>query len=353
VPNETADPRALRRYRRLLLAHPGWHRRLHGDDLLTALLDAAAAGRRPASPTREAFTLILDGLRCRLRVHGVGARLLAAMLALIGAGTVAATAGWCVWQVSSSPWPTVDKAIALAAPVLPPEAPETIVRRDDPLGPWLADADSIPLTLLGSPELRPGGVRLGYPRPLGADAAATYEMATARLTADGWRTQRAHGRLVADRQGLRITLVHVDSGADTDEMIVAVRPSPPGPAYVLGMLGAGAGALLGWLISAAAIARGRHGSLSRRIEATAVAIIGVVVSLPACLLNLTALTGSDALTHDGASPPWAGYEVFLARPAAAIGAILLAAAYLIAPSKPAPRTTAMTLRAGAAGNPIS
>jgi hypothetical protein len=348
VPNETTERRALRRYRRLLLAHPGWHRRLHGADLLTALLDAAAAGRQ-ATPAWEACTLILDGLRCRLRVHGVGARLLAATLALIGAGAAAAAAGWCAWQVAASPWPTVDNAIALAAPVLPPEAPDTIIRRDEPLGSWLSDADSFPLTLLGSPELRPGGVHLGYPHSLAADRAATYDVATARLSADGWRARLVHNRLIADRDGLRITLVHGDTG----EMTVVVRPTPPGQAYVLGALGAGAGALLGWLVSAAVIARSRHGAPARRIDAAAIAIIGAVVSMPACLLSLTALTGTDALTHEGASPPWAGYTLFLARPAAAVGAILLAVAYLVSPSNSAFATTVVTPRAGTAGDSIS
>ncbi len=351
--NDNPEQRALRRYRRLLLAHPRWHRRLHGADMLTALLDAAAAGRS-ATPAREAFTLILDGLRCRLRIRGVSARLLAATLALVGAGTAAAVTGWCAWQVSAAPWPTVDNAMALAAPVLPSGAPDTIHRRDDPIGPWLSDPFpwNLLLVVLGSPELRPGGVQLTYLRPVAGDPAATYDTATARLAADGWRTHVAHGRLVADRDGMQIALIHVGYDADTDEIIVAVRPTPPGPAYVLGALGAGAGALLAWLVSAAAIARSRHGTQAQRNNAIALALVGVIVSLPACLFNLAALTGSDALTHEGAAPPWSGYDVVLVRPAAVVGAILLVVAYLVTAPDTAARTAATSPRSGPAGTPI-
>ena len=52
----------LRHYRLLLLAYPRWHRRLHGNDMHTAMLDALAAGR-PVSMLR--FTV--NGLRCRFR----------------------------------------------------------------------------------------------------------------------------------------------------------------------------------------------------------------------------------------------------------------------------------------------
>src|SRR5690606_20586851 len=69
----------MRRYRRLLLAYPRWHRRLHGPDQLTALLDLWAGGRR--RPTgRDDLGLVLDGLRCRLRVRGAAAVILASMV---------------------------------------------------------------------------------------------------------------------------------------------------------------------------------------------------------------------------------------------------------------------------------
>lgn len=80
------------RYQRLLLAYPRWHRALHGDDMLTALLDGAAHGR--GTSTWEAVTLVLDGVRCRLRVRGVTALLLTVSLSLISGSPLGAAARW-------------------------------------------------------------------------------------------------------------------------------------------------------------------------------------------------------------------------------------------------------------------
>ncbi|MEV0145089.1 MULTISPECIES: hypothetical protein [unclassified Nonomuraea] len=56
-----------RRYRRLLLAYPRQYRTAHGDELLDVLLESAAPGRSLPVP-REAWGLILGGLRSRI-VH--------------------------------------------------------------------------------------------------------------------------------------------------------------------------------------------------------------------------------------------------------------------------------------------
>lgn len=329
VDHRTTDRRLLRRYRRLLLAYPRWHRRLHGADMLTTLLDAAGAAGRPPSGHEEAM-LVLDGLRCRLRVVGTPARLLAATLALVCASALAAAAGWCAWRAFAAPWPSVDDAVALAAPVAPAEPPVSVSRRDTPFGPWLTDRDSALLAVLGSPEQRAGGVRLTYLRPAVVDHAASFHRVGDRLNANGWHTSFTDGWLVADRDGLRIAVTFVGIDEQTDEMIVAVRPSPPRVAHVFAGFGAALGAPLGWLVAAAAIARARHGRPQRRASATMLAIAGVAGSLPAALLNLVATVAPDALTRDGPAPPWVGYGFVLARPAAVLGAILLVVAVLMA-----------------------
>src|SRR5262245_56202442 len=116
----------LRRYRLLLLAYPRWYRRLHGEDMITATLDAFEAGRH-VSATR----FVLAGLRCRLRV-------------------------------AAAPWPDVTHAKAVANTVLPTVTLDESARRDHVIGPWLADADSPLMRVAGSPEVRPGGVYLTY-----------------------------------------------------------------------------------------------------------------------------------------------------------------------------------------------
>lgn len=307
-----------RRYRRLLRAYPRWHRRLHGADMLTTLLDAAAEGRRGGG----ALGVVLDGLRTRLRVRGAGARALAGMLAVLGAGTVAALAGLIGWYASVAPWPSTAQAAAQAAAVAPAGTPESVTDRHDPLGPWLSDADSVLLTLLGSPELRPGGVYFSYTEPAAPDRAVAYRTAADRLSASGWRVAMEHGQLVADRNGLRLTLLYAGRDSATDDVVVAVYPTPPPVSWHLAGPGAVVGAVVGWLVAAAAIARTRRMTVERRMSIGMLAVLGGLAGLPASVLNL-------AVTAAGGLPPWAGYDVVLARPGAVVGGIALAGAVLL------------------------
>lgn len=128
-----SDETLARRYRRLLAAYPGWHRRLRGPDMLRTLLDAAGDGRGVSR--RAAALLVLDGLRCRLRVSGVGAVVLTALVSVVVASAAGAAVGWIGWQASIAPYPTVRQAAALAAPVLPAGRPVSTARVD-------ADIDS-------------------------------------------------------------------------------------------------------------------------------------------------------------------------------------------------------------------
>ncbi|WBB48673.1 hypothetical protein O3597_26970 [Verrucosispora sp. WMMA2044] len=91
----TADDRLERGYRTLLLAYPRRHRRRHGTEVVTTLLEMAEPGqRRPR--VAEALHLIGSGLRLRFRLP-VGRPLVAVaavLTALIIGGFGAAAGSW-------------------------------------------------------------------------------------------------------------------------------------------------------------------------------------------------------------------------------------------------------------------
>ena len=304
------------RYDRLLLAYPRWHRRLHGPDMLTALEDCAEAGR-PVSARR----LVLDGIVCRLRVRGVGAKLVAACVSVIAAATLGAFLGWVTWQVTDKPWPTVDEAAALAKPMLPPGPAAQISRRDRTMvtPPGMEDLGAS--LLLGSPEVEDGGVRLTYQWPP-ANAERELTGIQRRAEANGWQTVRNGYDLVARRDGMRVRVLCV-----TGTTIVVISPGAPRTAYWLGWIGVALGALLGWLGAAAAIARHRRLEPSVRSVAMLASLFGVCLLIPATLLNLAALvSGADSVYT---APPWIGYELFAVRPAAILGGLGLCLAWLL------------------------
>ncbi|WBB93161.1 hypothetical protein [Verrucosispora sp. WMMC514] len=89
----TADNRLERGYRRLLLAYPRRHRRRHGTEVVTTLLEMAAPGqRRPR--LGEALHLIVSGLRLRFRLPaGRPLMAVAALLTALTVGGFGAAAG--------------------------------------------------------------------------------------------------------------------------------------------------------------------------------------------------------------------------------------------------------------------
>ena len=305
------------RFSRLLLAYPRWHRRLHGPDMLTALEDCAAADR-PVSARR----FVLDGIACRLRVRGAGAKLIAACVSLVAAAGLAAGVSWVGWQATVKPWPSVEQATRMAGPMLPPGTPDRTWRRDQTLVTWLAESDRIPSAVLGTPEINEGGVELTYSWP-SADVPGALAQIERRAADAGWQTTlNDNYDLVARRDGMRVRVLSF-----TGNTTVRVSPDVPAPAYHLGRLGAAAGALLGWLAAAAAIARYRRVPPPARSFAHAASLLGVSVLIPATLLNLAALgLGSDSLNI---ALPWIGYEVFAARPGAILGGLCLCVAWLL------------------------
>jgi hypothetical protein len=291
-----------RRYRRLLLAYPGWYRRLHGCDQLTMMLDAAAAGRA-ARP----FTLVLDGIRCRLRVPGALAAMLAMVMSLAGAGVLAGAMSWAGWHATSGPL-TIKQAAELAAPALLAEQPGSVESWGGALG----------------------GIEFSYKLPATAQGRAAETAAMRdRLAAAGWRAQAsADGAALGARRGaIDVLVLHHGCAvpASCDHMTILVRPILSGPVQPLGYVGAVLGALVGWLVTAAAFGRARRQPWSRRATAVALAVLGVLFAAPTCAVNLLVLSRADL----GGTPPWIGFETPGLRLAMALGAVTLAAAGLL------------------------
>jgi hypothetical protein len=299
----------LARYRRLTSAYPRWHRRLHGDDMVTMLADAHADGR-PLT-RRRAVAYVLDGLACRLRVRGTAAVAFALVAAFVGAGLLAGLAGWATWRVTAAPMPTEARAADLAAPVLP-AGPHHATR--------LVPLDRVLLPLIGDPEWEADAVEYAYVRPGAADPGPI----PVRLTSAGWRVGSEHGLIVATRGRIRLTVLAADRDATTSDLIVTVRPVPPPAAYAVATVAAFLGALLGWAAAAAGVNRTRHQHPTRRSVARTLGAFGLVATLPAAAVNLlaTAIANGDGW----GAPPWVGIEVFGARPAAAVGLVLLVVA---------------------------
>lgn len=307
-----------RRYRWLLRAYPRWHRRLYGPDMLGTLLDADANGE--SLTPREALLLVLDGLRCRCRVRGAGALILALLTSLVAAGALGAGAGWVAWQNSIGPYLSVGQATAVAAPVLPAGSPDSASRIGQDFDPGYGRLDRLLIPVIGDPDPRGGGVYLEYSQP----RDRTVRQARQSLTARGWHLASADGwALTADHAGQRIQL-DIQGGArpGVRNMVVRVSPTPPALAQGTALSGAALGLLVGWLSSAALIAQARRRSPAVHVAATTIATIGTLISLPACLFSAVAMIQG--------APPWAGYRLVIVRPVAALGAILLLTAAALA-----------------------
>jgi len=268
------------------------------------------------------------------------------MVSLVAAATLAAAAGWAAWRLTVAPWPTVDQAMSLAEPVVPRDRPDQVTQRNVAFGPWGNDADSLLMLVLGSPELRPGGVYLSYASAV-SEPGAVYAQAAESLAAQGWATSTSDGPVVAERDGLRIRVLCAGADLGRYDVIISVHPTPPVTAYGFAWLGAAVGGLLGWLAAAAAIARARRVAPLRRAAMAVATTMGAVASAPAGALNLiaTAIADSDA----GAAPPWVGYTFVLARPAALLGGLLLVLAWVLSASRRS--GPGGPLRAAGAGRP--
>jgi len=133
--------RLRRRYQRLLVTYPTDYRAVHGDEILSTLLEAAAPTQRFPS-WRESTSLLLGGLRMRARqaakesprrlwtdglhlgvllvvmvnLGGAMEMLLPPWTALLAVGALAVLRGWGRTALAA----TAIAALAVARPLLPP-----------------------------------------------------------------------------------------------------------------------------------------------------------------------------------------------------------------------------------------
>ncbi|BCJ39438.1 hypothetical protein GCM10010168_63140 [Actinoplanes ianthinogenes] len=273
------------RYQRLLRAYPRSYRDRRGTEMITTMLDMAAAGR--GGPTRgQALHLILCGLRQRFRLPA--RRPLAwvgAVLAAVVLGAFGATAGtWLGWQTAAS-IPSDGELRALNAAMTGMPAPAAVYRERSAMqGPGaLVRADGI------------------------SDYSA--ERVRAALTADGWRItsfREAQGAMLAgfdgDEEQLPVTNLTytatrgglkldgngwVVTGSAGHELTVRasygteVWPREAAAVRPLTVAGLIAGALAGWLVAAAFACWLRETGRSRRWVATvACAVAGATAAVP-------------------------------------------------------------------------
>jgi hypothetical protein len=176
-----------RRYRRLLFAYPRTYRRSRGDELLSALLDAAPAGRtRPTM--REAADLIRHGLRARLGRPASRTVVAWAVLTVVISGAFGAAfatrAGW----ETARPLPRTAEARAMLAELLPgqevtgiQDAPALFVIYGQPLS-WNSTRD---LLFGDGAEYAQSGVAGGVAAPT-LPPQETVELVQHNLRAHGW-----------------------------------------------------------------------------------------------------------------------------------------------------------------------
>ena len=98
-----AHVRLERWYRRLLWTYPIGHRRAHGEEILTMLMDSAEPGRR--LPARaDVVDLLRGAVRQWLRLPVGLPAMVAAVLAAAVLGAVGAASGsWLAWQTAAMP----------------------------------------------------------------------------------------------------------------------------------------------------------------------------------------------------------------------------------------------------------
>jgi hypothetical protein len=176
-----------RRYRQLLLAYPRAYRRSRGDELLSALLDAAPPGRT-APTVREAANLIRHGLRARLGRPASRTVVAWAVLTVVISGLFSAAfatrAGW----ETARPLPRTAEARAMLAEILPgqeftdiQDAPAMFVMYGQPLS-WNSARD---LLFGDGGEYAQSGIAGGVSAPA-PPPQETVALVQHNLRAHGW-----------------------------------------------------------------------------------------------------------------------------------------------------------------------
>jgi hypothetical protein len=268
-----AHVRLERRYRRLLWAYPIGHRRAHGEEMLTMLMDSAEPGR--SVPARaDVLDLIRGAVRQWFRLPIGRTAVVAAVLTAVILGAVGAGVGsWLAWR-TAAPLPSDTAA--------------------------LRTAEVVAGTAMTAPYVsRMAGRREPYPEAHVFDppherqlANWTLQQAQARLRADGWTlgavrehilkvdgepSERRVREFQATRGDHKLHAVG-DTGASGTNVHVGIYPVTPAGepgAIVVGWL---AGAVTGWLLTGFVSYRLRGRTPARRLTALALGVIGVALA---------------------------------------------------------------------------
>ncbi len=310
-----------RRYRRLLLAYPRWYRKRRGLEILTTLLDAAAPGqRRPHWHDRR--DLIIGGLRCRLRPPGGIAITLAAVAVAFALGALgAAASAWLGWQLAAGELPSDDQARAITHTVLPGQPVESIQRRDVLFGydPPLAGLDRWLVPLLGGDDYDPGWVDVVA--LTSGDPTTSLSQIRDRIHAAGWQVteirQMGWGPRINARNDNFAAYLEITVPPDGQEVatVLSIQRAEPGPVLPLTLVGAVAGALIGWLMTCRTARNFRGRSPGTRAMLTVVTTISLLLLFPATAWTILGLIGSYLANPEPFLPfaAWGAYMFILVR----------------------------------------
>ncbi|SNT63155.1 hypothetical protein SAMN05421812_11511 [Asanoa hainanensis] len=347
-----------RRYRRLLFAYPRAYRRARGDELVGALLDAAAPGlRRPSA--REAANLVRHGLRARLGRPAsrtvVTWAVLAAVISGLFAAAFAARAGW----QTARPLPRAAEARAMLAEILPEQefadledAPALFIIYGSPL----SLRSTRDLLLGDGGEYAQAGVAGSAPLPPMTDPAVIVDQARQNLRAHGWTVYRpifheVYGcagppcdpttiprstTIVAGRGDTTFTLeVTPTDSYNPGRISGGFQRATPAAVYPLAVAGGLAGAVVAFLLFGWASRRtqGRHPA-----RAVVKTLLGIALFLwwaPALLALPTMAWHTIDEPHPSWHPmwEWLGQPVFSLFFLLGCGAALLSLALAALPSR--------------------
>jgi len=248
----------LSNYRRLLWAYPRSYRRQHGAEIVTTLLEMAEArGGRP--PVGEALHLVACGIRQRFRVPRRPFALVAAVLTALVLGALGSVAGtWLGWQTAASA-PSTAEAKALGAAASSRPGSVSVERWKSAMG-----GPGVNTEVYGGGVFDPARVRAA----LAADGwrITRFDQTDAKVIVDftttPWTTTPERELIfAATRRGLTLHGTAAAAGdrrhADLDSMSLDVTVDPTGAIRPLTIAGLLAGALAGWMVSAALARRTR------------------------------------------------------------------------------------------------
>jgi hypothetical protein len=259
------------RYRRLLRAYPKRYRETRGLEMLTTLLDGAAAGQtRPA--WQETRDLVVGGLRCRLRLPGGRGVVVLALLIAFCAATTGAIAGATLGWAASGPLPANLRTIAVVEDALDSNIASLV---------GYSHAATGPPTYV--PEWVDATVHTRQPH-------TTLTVAGERFAAAGWRVRTVDGRPGFEATKRDVTL---RGTLDRDTVVFSVTREQPIAVGMLALVGALFAGLAGWLLTGYGVRKALVASPGRLTIATVLTTLALVALVPIHLSYATAIVGSQ------------------------------------------------------------